>query len=130
MIEKRNNKIFYIIGVLILILIISNFYINSNKTSGLECNAPYMESNRLPNAVECCLDANSNNICDMNENQETQETNEITVLPPKICDPNSQDVLGENTIKICGSDGKSYSQILICYKGVIFSDSLKSYICL
>jgi len=67
--EKTSNKtwLWILIGVAVVIAIF--FIINSNKTNGPTCNSPYILV-----GSSCCLDQNHNNICDNDEQQQTQNT--------------------------------------------------------
>lgn len=81
---KKNNNIWYIVGgVVIAILVIWIILANVNKS--VVCNAPYIQV-----GDSCCLDENSNGICDSDElptqNQEISEPEEKKISVSELID--------------------------------------------
>jgi|SRR3989344_7605634 len=65
--KNKNNYLWIGIAVVAVIVFAIVFISNSNKSQEITCNYPYIKV-----GVSCCLDQNSNNVCD-NDEQNTQE---------------------------------------------------------
>ncbi len=84
MVEKNNTKWYVIGGIIIIALVILIIYVNSNKSSGPVCNSPYILV-----GSSCCLDSNSNSICDTDE-QATPTQPATPSCGDGICNGNEQ----------------------------------------
>jgi len=63
MVKRKNNNIGYIIGgVVIVILVLWIIIANSGSSNEVTCNSPYIKV-----GTSCCLDQNSNGVCDSDE---------------------------------------------------------------
>jgi len=66
--SDKNNYLWIGIAVIAILIIIFISNSNNNSQNKVNCNSPYIQI-----GTSCCLDKNSNNICDNNEIPTQQE---------------------------------------------------------
>jgi len=66
--KNKNNYLWIGIAVVAVIVIAFIFISSNNSQNSVTCNYPYIKV-----GTSCCLDQNSNNICDNDENSNVQE---------------------------------------------------------